>query len=65
MSEYIEILIDAKGNIVAETKGYTGSDCQAATEFLQKTLGQVTGQRLTAEYFAQPAGQKLSTEQRS
>jgi hypothetical protein len=41
----IEIIVSPQGEALVETKGFAGSECQKASEFLQKALGQQTAER--------------------
>ena len=52
MNKRIEIVVDPKGNSTVETKGFTGSECVAASKFLEQALGKQTSQRTTAEFYA-------------
>ena len=47
----IEITITAHGQTVAETKGFEGSSCRQASEFLLKALGQQKSEQLTSEFY--------------
>ena len=47
----IEITITPKGDTTAETKGFEGSSCRKASEFLTKTLGRQTSEQLTSEFY--------------
>ena len=50
----IEITISPSGTSVIQTKGFAGSACQQASEFLQ-SLGARVAERLTLEFYhAQP-----------
>jgi hypothetical protein len=49
----IEIIIDTKGNSKIETKGFVGSECRQASEFVERALGQRTGETLTVEFHQQ------------
>ena len=51
--KFIEITIAPNGQARAETKGFAGSECQRASEFLEKALGQRSSEQLTSEFFAQ------------
>ena len=51
MNKRIEIVVDPKGNSTFETKGFTGSECVAASKFLEQALGQQTSQRKTVEFY--------------
>ena len=46
----IEIIIAPSGECRLETKGFAGSDCQAASRLLESALGTVTSETLTAEF---------------
>jgi len=58
----IEIIVSPTGKVNIETKGFTGTACKAASEFLLKTLGQATHDVRTAEYFQQPTQSNLTRE---
>jgi len=49
----IEITITPTGETSVETKGFSGAECRQASEFIEKALGQRTGERLTGEFYAQ------------
>ncbi len=60
----LEITIDPKGQTKVETKGFTGSSCRAASQFLVQALGKTTGEVLTAEFYQrEPARQTLQEGQ--
>lgn len=46
----IEVTVDPKGNIKVETKGFAGASCRDATKALERALGAVATETLTAEY---------------
>jgi hypothetical protein len=50
MGREIFVTVDAQGNTVIETKGFSGSDCLKATMELEKALGAKTSDRKTREY---------------
>ena len=52
MNKRIEIVVDPKGNSTVETKGFTGSQCMAASEFIEQALGKRVVERKTQEFFA-------------
>lgn len=58
MNRVIELVISPQGEVTVETKGYTGSDCVQASQFLEKALGTPVSERQTAEYY-----QAAATEQ--
>ena len=51
MTRTIEVLITPNGETKLETKGFTGAGCQAASEFLEATLGCKTRDERTAEFY--------------
>ena len=59
----IEIVVSPTGQTQVKTKGFTGSECLAASEFIEKALGQRTSEQLTSE-FHQQASQQQSHQQR-
>jgi hypothetical protein len=60
----IEITISPTGQTSVETKGFSGSECRQASEFIEKALGQWTGERLTGEFHAQES-QSQQLEERA
>lgn len=46
----IEITVSPKGKTNIETKGFTGSACQNASQFLTKALGRKTSEQLKPEF---------------
>ena len=55
----IEITISPSGEVSIQTRGYSGSSCRQASQFLEKALGQVARDRATAEmYQSQPTRQR-------
>jgi hypothetical protein len=58
----IEILVSPTGKVSVETKGFAGSGCQAASEFLVSALGQTIQDARTAEYYQQPIQQSAARE---
>jgi hypothetical protein len=63
MSKTIEIVVSPNGQTQVQTKGFVGSECRAASEFIEKALGQRTNEKLTSE-FHQQASQQQSNQQR-
>ncbi len=57
MARIIEVLVTPKGETTLQTKGYTGSDCQQASKFLENALGLVTADRKTTEFYEQAVQQ--------
>ena len=54
MSQTIEVIIDIDGNIEVQTQGFAGADCKKATADLERSLGKVTDDKVTAEYHRRP-----------
>jgi hypothetical protein len=50
MIKTIEVIILATGQSRMETKGFNGSDCQAASQFLEAALGSKQSEQFTAEF---------------
>lgn len=48
----IEITVSPTGESRIETKGFAGSECRQASLILERALGRVTTERLTAEFYA-------------
>jgi len=46
----IEITIAPNGQSKVETKGFIGSECRAASRFIEQALGQQTGEVIKAEF---------------
>ena len=59
----IEIVVTPTGQTQVQTRGFTGSECRQASEFLEQALGTRTQEQLTSE-FHQQAGQQQSHQQR-
>jgi hypothetical protein len=49
----IEIIVAPNGQTSVETKGFTGSECRQASEFIETALGSRNGEQLTIEFYAQ------------
>lgn len=47
----VEIIISPNGNSIVETKGFSGSECQSVSKFLEEALGQKINERLTSEFY--------------
>ncbi|TWU06561.1 DUF2997 domain-containing protein [Allorhodopirellula heiligendammensis] len=62
MMPTIEIVVSPTGQTQVQTKGFTGSQCRQASQFMETALGQRTSEQLTAE-FHQQANQQQSNQQ--
>lgn len=51
MTKKIIVDIDSDGNTSVEAEGYKGSDCTAATRFIEKALGKIFKRRRKQEYW--------------
>jgi hypothetical protein len=47
MNKTIEITVSPKG----ETRGFSGTECLQASQFVEAALGKRTAEQLTAEFF--------------
>ncbi len=63
MSKTIEIVVTPTGQTQVQTKGFVGSECRQASQFIEQALGKRTQEELTAE-FHQQASQQQSHQQR-
>ncbi len=48
----IEVVISPSGETRLETKGFEGLTCRAASQWLERALGQTTSEQLTSEFHA-------------
>jgi hypothetical protein len=55
----IEVVIDTKGGITIESKGFAGAECQKATAFLEEALGKVKSDTRTAEFHKHPPAKEI------
>jgi len=52
-SPIIEVIVTAQGETRVETKGFAGTSCRDASQFLEEALGAPAIERLTAGYYQQ------------
>jgi hypothetical protein len=52
-SQTIEIIVSPQGETRVETKGFVGSSCRQASNFVEQALGVRTGEQLTGEFYQQ------------
>ncbi len=50
MSKAIEVVIQPDGSLKIDAVGFTGSDCEKATAFLEDALGQTASRQRKPEY---------------
>ena len=60
----IEITVEPDGSTSVQTRGFVGASCRDASAFIERALGEVTGERLTAEYH-EPARQTQTVRQQA
>jgi hypothetical protein len=58
-SRTIEIVVSPQGEARLETRGFTGSTCRDASQFLARALGVVSHEQLTSEFY-----QPVASDQR-
>jgi Protein of unknown function (DUF2997). len=56
-SQIIEVVVSPQGETRVETKGFAGSTCRQASQFLEQALGVRSSEQLTAEFYQQEAAQ--------
>ena len=59
----IEIIVAPNGATRVETKGFSGTQCQEASRFIEQALGKRTGEQLTAEFHQQVVGDQIQRHQ--
>lgn len=62
MSKTIEIIVAPNGQTRVETKGFVGSDCRQASQFIERALGQQTDELLKAEFYQTSTSQQHMKE---
>ena len=60
MSRTIEIIVTPNGQSQVQTKGFTGSSCRQASQFIEQALGQRTSEQLTADFYQQVSPQQAN-----
>ena len=51
MRKSIEVVVNPKGEVKVETKGFTGASCRAASQAFEEALGIKAAERTTAEFY--------------
>lgn len=46
----IEVIVSPQGEVNVQTKGFAGSSCREASQFIEQALGRKTGEQLTTEF---------------
>ena len=58
--QVIEVVISVQGETRVETKGFTGTSCRQASQFLEQALGTTANETLTAEFYQEePASARI------
>ena len=52
MARIIEVTVSPQGETTVQTKGYAGTECRQASQFLEQALGVKLQDRNTAELYA-------------
>jgi hypothetical protein len=58
----IEITVTPDGQTTVETRGFSGTSCRQASEFIERALGQRTGEQLTSEFHQSQSAQQHQQE---
>jgi hypothetical protein len=58
----IEITVAPNGETKVETRGFVGTECRQASEFIEQALGKRTGERLTGEFYQRETQQQHQQE---
>jgi hypothetical protein len=59
----IELIVSPNGSSRVETKGFTGSSCQQASQFLEQALGQKQQERKTPDFYRTEISQSQQARQ--
>ena len=62
MPRLIEMIVSPQGEVTLQTKGYAGSDCLQASQFLEQALGVITNDQKTAEFYERETTQQQVTQ---
>ena len=60
----IEIIVAPDGQTRVETRGFTGSECRQASQFVEQAIGRQTDERLKAEFYQTASSQEHVKEGR-
>ena len=47
----VEIIINSSGQLTINAAGFSGSDCEKATAFLEQALGRLTAKQRKPEFY--------------
>ena len=65
MNRRIEITVAKDGSTKVETKGFFGSACRLASQFIEHALGKATDEQLTSEFYESQVEQSSVRQNRS
>jgi len=60
--EQIDVWINTDGDITINAVGYTGSDCEDATRFLEEGLGLIGRKQRTRDYYRKTNNQNSNQQ---
>ena len=63
MPRIIEVVVSPQSETTVQTKGFAGPDCLQASKFLEQSLGAVTTDRKTSEYYEPAQAQQQQENQ--
>lgn len=63
MTRTIEITVAKDGQTTVETRGFAGSSCRHASEFIEKALGQKVDEQLKPEFYSTAARNEQAARQ--
>ncbi len=58
----IAVVVTPEGRTTVHTVGFSGSSCRDASRFIEETLGQRTGEKLTAEFYQSESVRQTNQE---
>lgn len=58
----IEITVSKDGQAKVETTGFAGSECRAASQFVERALGRMSSERFTEEFY-QPVAKEQTLQE--
>ncbi len=53
MAKTIEVIVNPTGEVKIDALGFKGADCEKATAFLEKALGQTESKQKKPEFYRQ------------
>jgi hypothetical protein len=62
LNKSIEIIVAPNGQARVETKGFVGSDCRQASQFIERALGQQADEQLKGAFYQTATSQQHMNE---